>query len=148
MTFLKYFYSEENYKQVCEATSTFPLTKSSAQALSVGMDTGEQTSALSAHTTNHSMSDNEAENSDTQNGDTQKTASEMTQALQAEIVHAFHNSDVRIATYIGDEDTPQDFEKNMLLLVQNCLAGENNAADTAVKIQRLWEQCVSSQEAG
>ena len=112
MTFLKYFYSEENYRQVCEATSTFPLTK---------------------------MSDQE-------NSADDPTSSEMNLALQAEIVHAFHDSDMRIATYIGDEDTPQDFEKNMLLLVQSCLSGENNVADTAAKIQHLWAQCISSQE--
>lgn len=128
MTFLKYFYSEENYRQVCEATSTFPLTKMNDQESSVG---GEN---------------NNTENGVAESNDTQRTSSELSKDLQAEIVHAFHDSDLRITTYIGDEDTPQDFEKNMLLLVQSCLSGENNVADTATKIQNLWEQCISRQE--
>lgn len=102
MTFLKYFYSTENYKLVCEATSTFPLTKE-------WIATGGT-------------------------------------ALQTDIERAFRSSNRQIATYIGNENTPEDFEKNMLILIRSELNGELSSEETAARIQKLWEQCMSSQE--
>ena len=103
MTFLKYFYSEQNYTLTCEAICSFPLTKEWIATAGV--------------------------------------------PFQEETERAFRSSDKQIATYIGDEDTPVDFEKGMLLLLRSELNGELSVTDTAQHIQQLWDSCEASQEA-
>lgn len=103
MTFLKYFYSEQNYTLICEAICSFPLTKEWIATAGV--------------------------------------------PFQEETERAFRSSDKQIATYIGDEDTPVDFEKGMLLLLRSELKGEVSVTDTAQHIQQLWNSCEASQEA-
>lgn len=102
MTFLKYFYSEQNYTQVCEAICGFPLTKEWIATAGV--------------------------------------------PFQEETEKAFRSSDEQIATYIGDEDTPVDFEKGMLLLLRGELSGELSAEETASRLQQLWEAGETAQE--
>ena len=103
MTFLKYFYSEQNYTLTCEAICSFPLTKEWIATAGV--------------------------------------------PFQEETERAFRSSDKQIAIYIGDEDTPVDFEKGMLLLLRSELNGELSVTDTAQHIQQLWDSCEASQEA-
>lgn len=103
MTFLKYFYSEQNYTLTCEASCSFPLTKEWIATAGV--------------------------------------------PFQEETERAFRSSDKQIATYIGDEDTPVDFEKGMLLLLRSEWNSEVSVTDTAQHIQQLWNSCEASQEA-
>ena len=102
MTFLKYFYSEDNYTLVCESICGFPLTKEWIATTGV--------------------------------------------KFQEETERAFRSSDEQIATYIGDEDTPVEFEKSMLLLLREELGGELSVEETAVSLQQLWENSELSQE--
>ena len=103
MTFLKYFYSEQNYKLTCEEICCFPLTKKWIATAGV--------------------------------------------PFQEETERAFRSSDKQIATYIGNEDTPVDFEKGMLLLLRSELKSEVSVTDAAQHIQQLWDSCEASQEA-
>lgn len=103
MTFLKYFYSEQNYTLTCEAICSFSLTKEWIATAGV--------------------------------------------PFQEETERAFRSSDKQIATYIGDEDTPVDFEKGMLLLLRSEWNSEVSVTDTAQHIQQLWNSCEVSQEA-
>lgn len=103
MTFLKYFYSEQNYTLTCEAICSFPLTKEWIATAGV--------------------------------------------PFQEETERAFRSSDKQIATYIGDEDTPVDFEKGMLLLLRSEWNSEVSVTDAAQHIQQLWDSCEASQEA-
>lgn len=103
MTFLKYFYSEQNYTLTCEAICSFPLTKEWIATAGV--------------------------------------------PFQEETERASRSSDKQIATYIGDEDTPVDFEKGMLLLLRSELKSEVSVTDAAQHIQQLWDSCEASQEA-
>ena len=66
--------------------------------------------------------------------------------FQEETERAFRSSDEQIATYIGDEDTPVEFEKSMLLLLREELGGELSVEETAVSLQQLWENSELSQE--
>ncbi len=102
MTFLKYFYSENNYTLVCEAIRGLPLTKEWIATSGV--------------------------------------------QFQEETERAFRSSDKQIATYIGDEDTPVEFEKGMLLLLRGELSGEVSVEETASRLQQLWENSETSQE--
>ena len=103
MTFLKYFYSEQNYTLTCEAICSLPLTKEWIATAGV--------------------------------------------PFQEETERAFRSSDKQIATYIGDEDTPVDFEKGMLLLLRSEWNSEVSVTDMAQHIQQLWNSCEASQEA-
>lgn len=103
MTFLKYFYSEQNYTLTCEAICSFPLTKEWIATAGV--------------------------------------------PFQEETERAFRSSDKQIATYIGDKDTPVDFEKGMLLLLRSEWNDKVSVTDTAQHIQQLWNSCEASQEA-
>ena len=102
MKFLKFFYSEENYTQVCESICGFPLTKEWIATSGV--------------------------------------------PFQEAAERAFLSSDQQIATYIGDEDTPVDFEKGMLLLLRGELSGEVSVEETASRLQQLWENSENNQE--
>ena len=53
----------------------------------------------------------------------------------------------RLQPTCGDEDTPVDFEKGMLLLLRSEWNGEVSVTDTAQHIQQLWDCCEASQEA-
>ncbi len=66
--------------------------------------------------------------------------------FQEETERAFRSSNEQIATYIGDEDTPVEFEKGMLLLLRGELSGELSVEETASRLQQLWENSETSQE--
>ena len=102
MTFLKYFYSEDNYTLVCESICGFPLTKEWIATAGV--------------------------------------------KFQEETEREFLSSDEQISTYIGDENTPVEFEKGMLLLLRGELSGELSVEETANSLQQLWENSELSQE--
>lgn len=102
MTFLKYFYSETNYTQVCEAICGLPLTREWIATAGV--------------------------------------------QFQDETEKAFRSTNKQIATYIGDEDTPVEFEKGMLLLLRGELSGELSVEETAIRLQQLWETSETTQE--
>ena len=61
--------------------------------------------------------------------------------IQADIQQSFLEADRKIPLYIGNEDTPQDFEKNMLAIVQEILADECSEKEGLKRIQKLWKQC-------
>ena len=50
-------------------------------------------------------------------------------------------ADRRISIYIGNEDTPQGFEKSMLEIVKETLNGDVSAEEGLQMIQKTWEQC-------
>lgn len=58
-----------------------------------------------------------------------------------DVLAAFQSADLRITAYIGNEDTPEDFEKSMLDIVRKVLSGELTAEDGLLQIQEVWEQC-------
>jgi raffinose/stachyose/melibiose transport system substrate-binding protein len=102
MTFLSYFYSGENYGNLCENTYTFPLT-------------------------------------------TQTTAYEVTQ-MQQDVYTSFADADKQISVYIGNEDTPQEFEKKMLNITISILDGDLSLEDGLQWIQESWEQLCIQKE--
>ena len=53
----------------------------------------------------------------------------------------FEEADRKISTYIGNEDTPQGFEKQMLEIVQQVLGGACSVEEGLEQIQWTWEQC-------
>ena len=54
---------------------------------------------------------------------------------------SFAAADRRISIYIGNEDTPQGFEKSMLEIVKETLNGDVSAEEGLQMIQKTWEQC-------
>lgn len=64
---------------------------------------------------------------------------EMT-GIQEDVISSFDAADYRITTYIGNEDTPEEFEKNMLVVVRDILDGSAGIDDGLKKIQSIWEQ--------
>ncbi|MCC8017626.1 MAG: extracellular solute-binding protein [Lachnospiraceae bacterium] len=96
MTFLSWFYSDDAYTELCEASGTFPLT-------------GVQT--------------------DYEEGSVLEDAWE-----------AFQAADERVSVYIGNEDTPEDFEKNMLELVQQIMNGDCSVEEGLQQIQKAWNR--------
>ncbi len=66
--------------------------------------------------------------------------------IQDDVLDAFARADVRQTAYIGNEDTPEDFEKNFLLLTKRMLAGELSADETLKEIQEEWERAVGQEE--
>lgn len=61
--------------------------------------------------------------------------------IQEDVWEAFSSADKRISVYIGNEDTPEDFEKNMLEIVRKILSGNESVKDGLQKIQDVWDQC-------
>ncbi len=59
--------------------------------------------------------------------------------LQA-VWEAFCSADERVTVYIGNEDTPEDFEKELLEMVQSIMNGEYSVEAGVQLIQELWEQ--------
>ncbi len=53
---------------------------------------------------------------------------------------AFCKADERVSIYIGNEDTPEDFEKSMLELVRKIMNGEYPVEEGLQLIQDAWEQ--------
>ncbi|MCC8081906.1 MAG: ABC transporter substrate-binding protein [Lachnospiraceae bacterium] len=63
-----------------------------------------------------------------------------TGSVYEEVWEAFQSADERVSVYIGNEDTPEDFEKSMLETLQDILSGTVSAEDGLLEIQRLWER--------
>lgn len=58
--------------------------------------------------------------------------------IQLEIKNKFCTDDTHISDYIGNEDTPQGFEKSMLKLVLSMAGGELDVRETARQLDALW----------
>ena len=58
--------------------------------------------------------------------------------IQLEIKNEFCTEDTHISDYIGNDDTPQGFEKSMLKLIQTMAAGETTIKATAQQLDELW----------
>ena len=56
-------------------------------------------------------------------------------------------ADIHISDYVGDENTPQGFEKKLLLLLYDMCAGSLSVEDAQVLACRYWDECME-QEAG
>ncbi len=52
---------------------------------------------------------------------------------------SFLAADERVSVYIGNEDTPEEFEKGMLEIVRNVMSGSVTVTEGLEKIQALWE---------
>ncbi|MCD8301288.1 MAG: ABC transporter substrate-binding protein [Clostridiales bacterium] len=61
-------------------------------------------------------------------------------SFSVDVRESFENADGRVSIYIGNEDTPEDFERNMLQEVMEILAGTVPAKDGMADIQQIWEQ--------
>ena len=53
---------------------------------------------------------------------------------------AFTLTDQRVSTYIGNEDTPQEFERSMLEIVRKTLDGDCSREEGLLQIQQAWER--------
>ncbi|MCD8230839.1 MAG: extracellular solute-binding protein [Clostridiales bacterium] len=53
---------------------------------------------------------------------------------------AFCDADERVSVYIGNEDTPEDFEKSMLEQVRKIMNGDYSVEEGLQLIQNSWEQ--------
>lgn len=53
---------------------------------------------------------------------------------------AFTLADQRVSTYIGNEDTPQEFERSMLEIVRKTLDGDCSREEGLRQIQQAWER--------
>lgn len=60
--------------------------------------------------------------------------------VQKDVFDAFESADRRMDVYIGNEDTPQEFEKLMLNITQQILSGELSVEDGMMSIRRAWLQ--------
>lgn len=69
-----------------------------------------------------------------------------TNEIQEDVFESFCGADSQISIYIGNEDTPQEFEKIMLLIVEDVLAGKLTVEEGAAKIQETWEQLLAQGE--
>ena len=49
-------------------------------------------------------------------------------------------ADQRVSTYIGNEDTPQEFERSMLEIVRKTLDGDCSREEGLRQIQQAWER--------
>lgn len=58
--------------------------------------------------------------------------------IQLEIKNKFCTDDTHISDYIGNEDTPQGFEKSMLKLVLSMAGGEVDIHETARQLDEMW----------
>ena len=96
VTFLEFFYSEENYGRICENTLIFPVKELTAKI------TDEK-------------------------------------SIGSEIMMASRNSDDQMTQYIGDSSCPQNFEAEMLHLIEDYLDGDISSDDAAGQIQQSWE---------
>jgi len=65
--------------------------------------------------------------------------------IQLEIKNDFLSDNLHVSSYIGDEETPQGFEKAMLLETQRMLKGETTVRQTAKKLEERWD-CYQNQE--
>lgn len=61
-------------------------------------------------------------------------------AVQEEVWEAFCAAEEKVSVYIGNEDTPEDFEKAMLETVQEILSGSRSVEDGLQEIQDIWKQ--------
>ncbi|MEI3340232.1 MAG: hypothetical protein V8R80_10110 [Eubacterium sp.] len=59
---------------------------------------------------------------------------------QKDIAKSFEEADRTYPQYIGNEDTPQEFEKNMLMIAQEMLADECSEREALARIQKIWEK--------
>lgn len=59
--------------------------------------------------------------------------------IQLEIKNKFEANTTHTGQYIGDEDTPQGFEKNMLIKIQELARQEITAPEAAACLEELWE---------
>lgn len=60
--------------------------------------------------------------------------------IQQEIKTAFCASDQHVIAYIGNEDTPQGFEKELLYIVQDMADGKIEPEQAAKQLDSLWDE--------
>jgi len=59
--------------------------------------------------------------------------------LQQDVWEAFQSADEKVSVYIGNEDTPEEFERNMLELVRQIMNGDYSVETGLQKIQDAWD---------
>lgn len=96
MEFLRFFYENGNYSEICGAVTAFPVTQEGVSYELTG--------------------------------------------IQDEVIAAFENEENHITAYIGDADTPQGFEEEMLTAVEEMLQGERTIEETQKYCQEIWEE--------
>lgn len=67
--------------------------------------------------------------------------------IQEDILESFQNADKRISIYIGNENTPEEFERAMLSIVLEVLSDGETVEEGLVHIQEMWDW-LKVQEAG
>lgn len=63
-----------------------------------------------------------------------------TNGVLAETLAAHEAADLRISSYVGDENTPPNFEKKLLSLLSRMCAGELTVAETQEQACRYWDE--------
>ncbi|SDB15796.1 ABC transporter substrate-binding protein [Eubacterium oxidoreducens] len=66
--------------------------------------------------------------------------------FQTDVVDSFYGEEKHITGYVGDMDTPEGFENEMLSLIQKMLQGENSIQKTQKQLQQCWEKYQSAGE--
>lgn len=59
--------------------------------------------------------------------------------IQLEIKNKFNTQNLHVSSYIGNEETPQGFEKSMLYELQTLMSGKTDVEQTAEKLEELWD---------
>lgn len=62
-------------------------------------------------------------------------------SFMEDVWNSFESADQKISTYIGNENTPEEFEKSMLEIVQETLNGAWTSREGLERIQGVWELC-------
>lgn len=65
--------------------------------------------------------------------------------LQKAVNEAHSAADLRIRSYVGDENTPPGFEKKLLTLLSRMCAGELTVEDTQQLASRYWDECLAQE---
>ncbi|MCR5667295.1 MAG: ABC transporter substrate-binding protein [Eubacterium sp.] len=65
--------------------------------------------------------------------------------FQEEVTEAFTDYETHITGYVGDSDTPEGFETEMLQLIQQMLQDKISIEKTQKKLQKCWEKYEESE---
>ncbi len=64
------------------------------------------------------------------------------EGVLAETGAAHAAAEMRISAYVGNEDTPPNFEKKLLTLISRMCAGELTVAQTQALADQYWKECL------
>ena len=65
----------------------------------------------------------------------------------AQVARAFQQADIRTAVYVGNEDTPAGFEKQLLSILSTLCQGSVTVEEAQQQTQQAWELCLNQEAA-